>query len=64
MNIAERIATEVRNLSDEKAQEVLDFVLFLESRETPLQIAKEPDWKVIQIDTRGWHFDRDEANAR
>lgn len=25
---------------------------------------KEPDWSVAQLDTRGFKFDRDEANER
>lgn len=25
---------------------------------------REPDWGVLKLDTRGFEFDRDEANAR
>ena len=67
MTIAEQIAVEARKLPDELAHEALDFILFLESRflRGPAAPSKPtPDWDVVRIDTRGWHFDRDEANAR
>lgn len=67
MTVAEKIATEARKLPAEMAREVLDFILFIKDRHlrttgTPKTAA--PDWDIIRIDTRGWHFDRDEANAR
>jgi len=67
MTVAEKISAEARKLPDELAQEVLDFILFLESRHLREQRAPSkstPDWDVVRIDTRGWRFDRDEANVR
>lgn len=67
MNLSERIAEEARALPDELAREVLDFILFLENRHAAEKTARagaEPDWNAIRIDTRGWQFDRDAANAR
>ena len=67
MSVAEKIAAEARKLPEELAREVLDFILFIEDRHlsdirTPAK--PTPDWDVVRIDTRGWRFDRDEANAR
>lgn len=67
MSVAEKIAAEARKLPEELAREVLDFILFIEDRRlsgigTPEK--PTPDWDVVRIDTRGWRFDRDEANAR
>lgn len=67
MTVAEKIAAEARKLPDALAQEALDFILFLESRHLRVPGAPNkpsPNWDVVRIDTRGWHFDRDEANAR
>jgi hypothetical protein len=67
MTVAEKISAEARKLPDELAQEALDFILFLESRHLRGQRAPSkstPDWDVVRIDTRGWRFDRDEANVR
>ena len=67
MTVAEKIVAEARNLPEELAREVLDFILFIEGRhqrDTSASKKPPPDWDVIRIDTRGWRFDRDEANAR
>lgn len=67
MTLAKQIAEEVRDLPDNLAREVLDFILFIEKRHAAGGVSgvrTEPDWNVIHIDTRGWHFDREEANAR
>jgi hypothetical protein len=67
MTLAEKIAQEVRDLPDELNNEILDFILFIERRRPgPAQpsVRPEPEWDQLQLDTRGWCFDRDEANAR
>jgi len=67
MTLADKIAEEARTLPEELAREALDFILFIERRyatERGLQAQAKPDWNVISIDTRGWRFDREEANAR
>ena len=67
MTPAEKIAEEVRDLPDELACEILDFILFVEQRHafgTQGAADAEPDWNQVRIDTRSWCFDREEANAR
>ncbi|MCB1876544.1 MAG: hypothetical protein KDH88_11275 [Chromatiales bacterium] len=67
MNLSEQIAEEVRELPEELKKEVLDFILFVERRHATggaRAAGSEPDWGKIRIDTKGWRFDRDEANAR
>lgn len=67
MTLAEKIAEEVRDLPDELAREVLDFILFVEKRRAntgKYGTNSVPNWDVISIDTSGWHFDREQANAR
>ena len=40
-------------------------VLLSEAEYTRRQAERKPmDWSLISIDTRGWKFDREEANAR
>lgn len=67
MTLSEKIAEEVRDLPDELNNEILDFILFVEQRHIVEEQAArhpEPDWNQVRIDTRGWRFDREEANAR
>ncbi len=67
MTLAEKIAQEVQDLPDELNNEILDFILFIEKRYSSTSgpsIETEPEWDRVRIDTRGWRFDREEANAR
>jgi len=67
MTVAEKIAVEARKLPEDMAREVLDFILFIEDRhlrDLRAPTTPTPDWDLIRIDTLGWRFDRDEANAR
>jgi hypothetical protein len=67
MTLAEKIALEASKLPEDMAREVLDFILFIENkrlREKGTSMKEAPDWDLVHIDTRGWEFDREEANAR
>lgn len=67
MTLAEKIAEEARDLPDELAREVLDFILFVEKRHADAgkhEANSVPNWDVVSIDTSGWRFDREQANAR
>ncbi|MBF0436856.1 MAG: hypothetical protein HQL77_16000 [Magnetococcales bacterium] len=67
MTTAERIYAEVKRLPEDLADRVLDFVLSLEQRHAVGQTVQETERgeaEVPVLDTRGWHFDREQANAR
>ncbi|MBF0146767.1 MAG: hypothetical protein HQL84_10950 [Magnetococcales bacterium] len=66
MTTAERIYTEVKRLPEDLMDRVLDFVLFLEQRHAVGQSVQEMEREqdeVPVLDPRGWHFDREQANA-
>ena len=72
MEYANIIAKEANSLSLEKQAEVLDFIEFLKVKQsrandgstprTPAQI--EAFFRSFKVDTIGYKFNRDEANAR
>ncbi|MBF0340448.1 MAG: DUF2281 domain-containing protein [Magnetococcales bacterium] len=67
MNTAERIYTEVKRMPEDLVDRVLDFVLFLEQRHAVGQSVQETECgpgDVPVLDTQGWRFDREQANAR
>lgn len=67
MNTAERIYAEVKHIPEDLADRVLDYVLFLKQRHALGRAVQDtqPDREDLPVlDTRGWHFDREEANAR
>ncbi|MDD4964210.1 MAG: hypothetical protein PHI11_09875 [Gallionella sp.] len=72
MGYADLIAQEVNLLPVDKQAEVLDFIAFLKSRQVQHDVAKTiktPDeiaafFRSIDVDTRGYKFNREEANAR
>lgn len=72
MQYADIIAREADTLPLEKQAEVLDFIEFLKARQsreisasiprTPAEI--EAFFRSFNVDTSGYKFDREEANAR
>jgi len=72
MQYADIIAREADSLPLEKQAEVLDFIEFLKARQsreintstprTPEEI--EAFFRSFKVDTSGYKFDREEANAR
>ena len=72
MGYTEIIAREADSLPPEKQAEVLDFIVFLKTRQsrpegasiprTPAEI--EAFFRSFNVDVSGYKFDRDEANAR
>ena len=72
MQYADIIAREADSLPLEKQAEVLDFIAFLKDRQnreknpsiprTPEEI--EGGFRSFKVDTSGYKFDREEANAR
>jgi hypothetical protein len=72
MEYTDIIAREADSLSAEKQAEVLDFIAFLKMRQsragkvsvpqTPAEI--EAFFRSFNVDTRGYKFDREDANAR
>ncbi len=72
MHYADIIAREADSLSLEKQAEVLDFIEFLKDRqsragETSIPMTTEEIeafFRSFKVDTSGYKFDREEANAR
>lgn len=72
MGYTDIIAREAETLPPEKQAEVLDFIAFLKVRQTPLELASVPRsaeeiesfFRSFKVDTSGYKFDREEANAR
>lgn len=69
MHYADIIAREADSLPLEKQAEVLDFIEFLKSRQshasTPMTTAEiEMFFRSFNVDTSGFKFNREEANAR
>ena len=72
MQYADIIAREADSLPLAKQAEVLDFIEFLKSRQNRTEDASIPMtveevaafFRSFKVDTRGYKFDRDEANAR
>ena len=72
MKYSDIIAREADGLPPEKQAEVLDFIEFLKARQsraggasasrTPEEI--EALFRSFNVDTRGYKFDREDANAR
>lgn len=65
MTIAEKVFDAVKDLSDQQAAEVLDFVEHLKAKQAD-ERRKQLDefFKSYQTDLSGFKFDRDKANAR
>jgi hypothetical protein len=72
MQYADIIAREADTLSLEKQAEVLDFIEFLKAKQSHAEDASIPKtakdieafFRSFKVDTSGYKFDRDEANAR
>jgi len=72
MGYPEIIAREAKTLPPEKQVEILDFIAFLKARQSPIAIASAPKtageietfFRSFKVDTSGYKFDRDDANAR
>ena len=72
MEYANIIAREADSLPLEKQAEVLDFIEFLKLKQSrghdasPPRTAEEIEafFRSVKVDTSGFKFDRDEANAR
>ena len=72
MGYTDIIAREAETLPPAKQVEVLDFIAFLKVRQTPLERATAPKtaeeiesfFRSFKIDTSGYKFDREDANAR
>jgi hypothetical protein len=72
MQYAEIIAREADSLPLAKQAEVLDFIEFLKSRQSRAEDTSTPRtaeeiaafFRSFNVDTSGYKFDRDEANAR
>ena len=72
MGYSDIIAREAETLSPEKQAEVLDFIVFLKMRQLPSELASvsktsgeiESFFRSFKVDVSGYHFDRDDANAR
>lgn len=72
MQYADIIAREADSLPVEKQAEVLDFIEYLktkQSHEMSTSIPRTPEeieafFRSFNVDTNGYKFDREEANAR
>ena len=72
MGYTDIIAREAETLSPEKQAEVLDFIAFLKMRQMPMEHASAPRtaeeiesfFRSFKVDTSGYKFDREDANAR
>lgn len=72
MQYADIIAREADSLPLEKQAEVLDFIEFLKDRQSRAEDTSTPRtteeieafFRSFKVDTSGYKFDRDEANAR
>lgn len=49
MSVADRVMEETRSLSDEKAREVLDFILFLKQKEDSIFMAEASETSLSKI---------------
>jgi len=72
MGYSDIIAREAETLPPEKQIEILDFIAFLKVRHLPVELESVPNtagkietfFRSFKVDTRGYTFDRDDANAR
>ncbi len=72
MGYTDIIAREAETLSPDKQAEVLDFIAFLKARQIPPEHAPAPMtaeeiesfFRSFKVDTSGYKFDREDANAR
>jgi hypothetical protein len=72
MQYADIIAREADSLPLEKQVEVLNFIEFLKIKQSRMEKTSPPKtaeeietfFRSFKIDTRGFKFDREEANAR
>ena len=72
MGYSDIIAREAETLPPEKQAEILDFIAFLKTRLSPIEIASTPKtageieafFRSFKADISGYQFDRDDANAR
>ncbi|MDP2752224.1 MAG: hypothetical protein Q8O31_06430 [Rhodocyclaceae bacterium] len=72
MQYADIIAMEIQSFTYERQAEVLDFVEFLKVKQsrtldtsTPKTVEEiEAFFRSFNVDTNGYKFDREEANAR
>lgn len=72
MGYADIIAREAETLPPEKQVEILDFIAFLKVWQLPAEPASAPKtageietfFRSFNVDTSGYKFDRDDANAR
>jgi hypothetical protein len=72
MGYSDIIAREAETLPTEKQVEILDFIAFLKLRHLPTELASAPKtaeeieafFRSFKVDTSGYKFDRDDANAR
>lgn len=69
MQYADIIAREADSLPLEKQAEVLDFIEFLKTRQSRTSVSMtteeiEAFFRSFNVDTSGYKFDREEANAR
>ena len=75
MGYSDIIAREAEKLPLEKQVEILDFIAFLKTRESPVVSASrnehlktaveiEAFFRSFNVDTTGYRFNREDANAR
>ncbi len=65
MTIAEKVFDAEKDLSDQQAAEVLDFVEHLKTKQVDERRKQLGEYfKPYQTDLSSFKFDRDEANAR
>ncbi len=72
MGYSDIIAREAETLPPEKQAEILDFIAFLKTRHSPVELASIPKsageietfFRSFKVDISGYQFDRDDANAR
>lgn len=72
MGYSDIIAREAESLPPERQAEILDFIAFLKVRQLPSRLASAPKtageieafFRSFNVDTSGYQFDRDDANAR
>jgi hypothetical protein len=72
MEYVDIIAREADSLPSEKQAEVLDFIAFLKMRQSRAEEVSAPQtaagieafFRSFNVDTRGYKFDREDANAR
>ncbi len=75
MEYSDLIAHEIESLPLDKQVEILDFIAFLKARQSPADLASEPKapknagevesfFRSFKVDTTGYTFCRDDANAR